>query len=741
MGSEENDIEGYEIRSVERGARLVAILPSSPTAILQMPRGNLEGIYPRSLVLPFVMSKIESGQYGSAISMMRRQKVDLNLALDLNPVEFLQNGVIEFVEEIQQVDILNLFISTLRNVDVTKILHKVPPWFKRMRILDESIPFDPSTKVNMVCQRMRGLLIQAEERGGTLGGTPVEDGYYLLPILSTFAKESPPKLEEALAMIRENATKQRNIQSKKSPLLSEKTQSSIQYLAFLANYELLFNTSLGMYDYELTRAIARNSQMDPKVYLPLLKRLKKLPIFFAKYEVDIDLKRYESALSNLHLSFAHGESLNSIEPTEDKIFGNSFSQCLKLMEKHKLHRLGLQLYHQNSEKRSQIMKSLGKHLLKQGKSQVALSVFLSVKPPDLDGAKQAARHCGDWKYFFTLSSLKSSSETDSILNYQLVHEIADEIAEGKSGVSRREALLDASRILLDYGSDVAGSIEFLTLAEMWSEGFRTATQYSRDDLAKKVTDAAVSYASSRLSEFEERNLAFENKSLRYVDVLKIRKQVLKDSGLDEGDMIQGDDNGSLFSVASTSSLFSTASTGSVESVGSVGSIASISSVISLGSQSTFTMTSELDRDKHKSKFNNIGKKKKKKKKSRRNPGSRKIRPGSEEELQSLVESLELACVKTDYAYIVGDTILFLSQVGHIDLSQQLFNSYEALRKSIESLQTKRIEESIMECLEIERKARREGIEETPITLKCEARVDALQCEQLSTVLNDLFSFL
>jgi len=740
MGSEENDMEGYEIRNVERGARLVAILPSSPTAILQMPRGNLEGTYPRSLVLPFVMSKIESGQYGSAVSMMRRQKVDLNLAVDLNPVEFLQDGIIEFVEEIRQVDILNLFISTLQNVDVTKMYYKVPSWFKRVRMIDEISPFDPTTKVNMVCQRMRELLIQAEERGSTLGGAPVEDGYYLLPILSTFAKELPPKLEEALAMIRENATKQRNVKSKKSRFFSDKTQSSIQYLAFLANYELLFNTSLGMYDYELARAIARNSQMDPKVYLPLLKRLKKLPDFFAKYEVDIHLKRYELALSNLHQSCVRAESLNSIEPTEDKIFGNSFSQCLELVEKYKLHRLGLKLYHQNSEKRSQIMQSLGKHLLNQGKSQSALSVFLSVEPPDLERAKQAARHCGDWKYFFTLS-LESSSETDSILNYQLAHEIADEIAEGKNGASRREALLDASRILLDYGSDIAGSIDFLTSAEMWSEGFRIATQHSRDDLVKRVTDAAVSYASSRLTDFEERQSTFKNTSLRYVEVLKIRQQALKESGLEEGEMIEeGDDNGSLFSVASTSSLRSTASTGSV---GSVASVASVSSVISLGNQSTFTMTSELDRDKHKSKFNSIGKKKKKKKKkkSRRNPGSRKIRPGSEGELQNLVGSLEYACVKTEYASIIGDAILFLSQVGHIDLSQQLFSSYETLRKSIESCQTDRIEESALERLQMERTSRREGIDETPLTLKCEAKVDALLCEQLSMVLHELFSFL
>mmetsp|Transcript_12530 Transcript_12530/g.18394 ORF Transcript_12530/g.18394 Transcript_12530/m.18394 type:complete len:1016 (+) Transcript_12530:1090-4137(+) len=741
MGSEQNDMEGYELRKVERGAKLVAILPNSPTAILQMPRGNLEGIYPRSLVLPYVMSKIESGQYGLAVSMMRRQKVDLNLVVDLNPRDFLSNGVIQFLEDVRKVDVLNLFISTLQNNDVTAIRYRVPSWFVRKRALDEINAYDFLTKVNMVCQRIRELFIEAEERGSTLSGKTVEEGYYLLPILTTFAKESPPKLEEALSMIRENAKKKHPETSKKPPLFSDTAQSSIQYLAFLANYELLFSTALGMYDYELARAVARNSQMDPKVYLPLLKRLKILPNFFAKYEVDVDLKRYESALSNLYQSCLHEENLGiaAAATTENKIFGNSFVQCLELIEKHKLHQIGLRLYKNDVEKYSKIMQSLGKSLMGEGKYQAALSVFLSVEPPNLDDAKSAARKCGDWKYFFTLSP-RQFSETDSILIYQLALEIAEEIAAGKSGQNKRDALMDASRILLDYGSDIVGAVDYLTLAEMWSEARRIASLHDRDDLVKTVIEAAVSYTSTLLTDFEERQLTFEKISSRYVEVLKIRKQAMKESGFQEEEMLdQGDETGSLFSMASTTSLRSTTST---SSVGSVGSVASVSSVISVGNQTTFTMTNEMDRDKHKSKFNKSGKNKPKKKKKRgKGPGSRKIRPGSEEELKSLVVDLEISCVKPDYACIVDDTILFLSQVGHIDLSHELFRSYENLRKAIDKCQIERMTEAASEKIETERIARKEGTSDTPITLKCEAAVDALQCKELSGVVCELFSFL
>jgi len=38
-------------RQIERGARIVRAVPKDTKLVLQMPRGNLEVIYPRSLVL------------------------------------------------------------------------------------------------------------------------------------------------------------------------------------------------------------------------------------------------------------------------------------------------------------------------------------------------------------------------------------------------------------------------------------------------------------------------------------------------------------------------------------------------------------------------------------------------------------------------------------------------------------------------------------------------------------------
>lgn len=46
-------------RAVERGSKIVTVVPSSTTLVLQMPRGNLEIICPRPLVLRVVRQDLD----------------------------------------------------------------------------------------------------------------------------------------------------------------------------------------------------------------------------------------------------------------------------------------------------------------------------------------------------------------------------------------------------------------------------------------------------------------------------------------------------------------------------------------------------------------------------------------------------------------------------------------------------------------------------------------------------------
>ena len=74
----------FNIRAVERGSKIVTVDPGTRT-VLQMPRGNLEGIHPRIILLKKLIDDIENLNYGKAFKALRQHKIDINLLYDVNP--------------------------------------------------------------------------------------------------------------------------------------------------------------------------------------------------------------------------------------------------------------------------------------------------------------------------------------------------------------------------------------------------------------------------------------------------------------------------------------------------------------------------------------------------------------------------------------------------------------------------------------------------------------------------------
>jgi len=728
MGSEENlDVfaEGYEPRNVERGSTLVAILPENPSAVLQLPRGNLEGVYPRALVLPHIMILINDGRYHSALDMMRRQKVDMNLIVDMDPHKFLVGGgLAKMVDQVQKMDHLNLFLASLQDYDITEWKYRIPPWLrfqesKENRAESRNV-FDFSTKVNQVCSKIRLLMMEREA-----------NGQYLLPILSTFAKQSPPQLHNALELIKENAedaASKTNGAKVKSSLLADHAQSSIKYLAFLADYELLFDTALGMYDFDLAKAVARNSQMDPKVYLPMLKRLRNLPVYEAKYEVDVRLKRYESALRHLYrMGVPEFDADSEVEFSSDH-----FIKCKRFIEEQKLHQLGLELFIAYPCWHQEIMLSLGESLLRESKGELSLAIFLSTKPPCYEGARKAARICGDYKTFFSCFSFDELTSKEDLL--EVADDVAHEIADGRGGVlSKRDGSAAGARILLDYCEDIEGAVDLLIRAQMWFEARRLARLKGEKEVEKQIIDASVSYAKECLSDFESRAENFVEANERYAEVVVIRRKAKAEGVADDDE--QNDETGSLFSMASHASNSSMRSNMSASSVGSV---TSVSSVISAGTASTFSLINNESSIRHKSKFNNIGKKKKKKKRTRRERLG--LKPGSEEELQSLVTKLKVHVIDAELSQIIFETIRFLSQVDKVSIALEVFAGYEALKSLVETNQLDRIQKDAETLKNEEKIARKEGQFFENTILECEGTVNDLRCVESPALLQSLSQY-
>lgn len=110
-------------RSIERGSRLVSVIPSIFAVVLQAPRGNIETIFPRALVLAGIRTFIDQKKYRSAFLACRSQMVDLNILHDYAPEQFMENITL-FIDQVKKIDYIDDFISRLSYVNTQSFKKK-----------------------------------------------------------------------------------------------------------------------------------------------------------------------------------------------------------------------------------------------------------------------------------------------------------------------------------------------------------------------------------------------------------------------------------------------------------------------------------------------------------------------------------------------------------------------------------------------------------------------------------------
>ncbi|KAG6809392.1 hypothetical protein H0H92_000447 [Tricholoma furcatifolium] len=244
----------WETRRVERGSRIVVAVPSAMSLVLQMPRGNLETINPRPLVMEVVKQDIDAGDYRKAFFACRKNRIDLNVLVEHNEAKFLER-ISSFVEQIHEVDHINLFLSNLGRGS------------------------QPKENIAKLCDAVR---IELEKK---------DLKKYVNSILTAYVVKSPPDHEAGLSLL---------LRLRESD--PEVVEDAVKYIIFLVDADRLFDTALGMYDFSLVLMIAQHAQKDPREYLPFLRELRALDKYYQRFKIDDHLKRHESALRNLSLS-------------------------------------------------------------------------------------------------------------------------------------------------------------------------------------------------------------------------------------------------------------------------------------------------------------------------------------------------------------------------------------------------------------------------------------------------------
>lgn len=329
----EEGVNDERVRPIERGSILVTAIPSKAAVTLQAPRGNLETIYPRIMVLSGVRHNILAKRYKDAFMTCRTHRINLDILYDYDPDLFM-NNIPHFINEIERVDYLDLFISCLSEENVTETKYKEtvnfdlsasfaldPTPLTEMQEYMKKKLFDPKkSKVNKICKAILGVLLDSSELREK----------YLQSIITAYACQNPPCLQDALNLIGDLKDEQ-------------KKDSTLTYLCFLQDVNIVYKVALSLYDIKLTLAVAQKSQMDPREYLPFLQHLFDQEPLRRKFMVDDYLKNHEKAIEHL--------------ADIDKVTNVVSTEFITYMKDHELFKHALRLFRGESKRQNIIYHS------------------------------------------------------------------------------------------------------------------------------------------------------------------------------------------------------------------------------------------------------------------------------------------------------------------------------------------------------------------------------------------------
>ncbi|EQC33547.1 hypothetical protein SDRG_09054 [Saprolegnia diclina VS20] len=493
---------------VERGAKLVTTVPSRADVILQMPRGNLEILAPRPLVLHLVAQCVASAAYAPALELCRKHRVDMNVLVDLDPPAFLANidALLDALPPRLRSDRLCLFLTNLHPVNVCGAKYPLAP----VQSMHES--WD---KVLEVCSAVRSALLARDA------------ATYLTPLLTCEAKMQ--LLEPALLRLQAlHAT---------DKVLAEK---GLQHLVFLVDVDILYDHALGLYDMALTRLVAGRTQRDPQEYLPQLAAFEALQTTkseaYMKYAIDLSLQRFAKALTHL---------------TADA----DADLALSLITSHHLYEDGLRLFRAKlSPTRRHILVAYGAHQVATGAFAAGGHTFLAAVPPALELAVDAFRKAHDWRLAMSIAARIEDYDL-----YTLAYEMADELLNAM-GTARNPVA--AAELYIHYCHDVDEGVATLVQAREWGLALQAAQLHKRRDLIETEVEPLVLQAAEDMETDINGRLATYKKHWVRLTTLREQIRLFRLHGIDGKN---DDGNGLDDGASSAASAFSNMSMSSVGS--------------------------------------------------------------------------------------------------------------------------------------------------------------------------------
>lgn len=499
-------------RNIERGAKLVTVIPSAYSLILQMPRGNLETIYPRALVLAGIRRSVGDRDYKTAFKICRTHRVDMNILHDHAPEQFMRDVEL-FVKHVKKAEYIDLFLSSLSEDDVAVTMYKetlretsaMPPGAD-VPVQGSQTPDAGRTdsKVNRICNAFLRILNPKPS--------------YLQSVITAHVCKQPPDLEAGLSLV----SKLRSGEQHKE------LEQAVEHICFLADVNQLYETALGLYDLEVTLLVAQQSQKDPREYLPYLQTLQDMPNLRQRFAIDNDLKRYRKALTNLHAM-------------------DDWDQLRTYVVKHELYGAAMELYRYDTDRLHELMRLHADYLSSRNRYKEAGLAYEYVH--DYEMAYEAYRSANMWRECLAAAALAPVPDSSLV---DLAKNLASSLEEAKDFSA-------AATVTLDYLKDVDGAVRLLGRGYHFAEAMRLAAMHRKPNLLN-IVDQSLVEASATMTE-----LLAEMRSQLLAQVPRLRELRQKQTDdpmafLDGADEADGDipDNLSIAPTdASTTGTFMT----------------------------------------------------------------------------------------------------------------------------------------------------------------------------------------
>lgn len=472
---ERNVGQVVESRRVERGSRIISLVKDKSQIIFQLPRGNLETISPRILSFKIIKRLLRSCEYKLALDLLRKERINLNLLIDLNPQKFLKELQM-FVEQIDSIQWLNLFLTELKNEDVTSTMYKFCGVLESEQDVHDAA-FSMDNKIGYLCGKMLNIFQELDARK------------YLLPSITCHVKNQ--QLETALQMIWE---------LKKSGTGDKEADDAVKYLLYLIDINVLYNIALGMYDYQLVLFVAQKSQKDPKEYVPFLNELNRMDPLYAKYKIDCHLKRFSKAIK--HIAQLSGDA-------------EKFDECVELTKKHQLFESAMEAFEGNHKCYQKICVLFADHLRIKGKLLDASLLY--ERGGEHQQALAGARNILDWQRCIVLARKCQFSDG----------EMKDLAAKLSIALRDSGRFAEASELVRRFlPEDLPALVDVLVKGRLYSQAILEVTMSGNDELIESTVKPQLKiHLNEAIKSVQDDRALYEEQKLRLLTVRqeKIRR--------------------------------------------------------------------------------------------------------------------------------------------------------------------------------------------------------------------------